>query len=86
MPNRNYQRGRAKEYRIMGRLREEGYDIVLRSAGSHSKIDVLGIRKSDQSIKCIQSKPSTITEAQKRKIFSECYWLNGFFNVEFEVI
>lgn len=49
----NYDRGREIEYKIMDKLTSEGY-LVLRSAGSHSKIDVLGLRKD--RIVAVQSK------------------------------
>ncbi|MBC9786399.1 Holliday junction resolvase [Heliobacterium chlorum] len=54
MPKRtNYQRGYEIERKIVQDLTSHGY-LVLRSAGSHSKIDVLGIRKD--RILAVQSK------------------------------
>jgi Holliday junction resolvase len=38
-----YRLGRALEYRIRDRLREQGYD-VLRTAGSHSPVDLVAIK------------------------------------------
>jgi len=84
MPNVNYRKGRAKEYRIMARLRMEGYNIVLRSAGSHSAVDVIGIRDGDEGIfgkryveiKLIQSKPKSMSKAQKEKLEEKYKWLN----------
>ena len=45
MPNNNYRRGRAREYKIMDELREEGYPLVMRTAGSHSPVDVIAIKE-----------------------------------------
>jgi Holliday junction resolvase len=43
MVNRAYNRGRAKEYKVMEMLRVEGW-IVGRSAGSHSPVDVFAAK------------------------------------------
>ncbi|QGG47673.1 Holliday junction resolvase [Heliorestis convoluta] len=53
MARTNYQRGYEIERKIVHQLTDQGY-LVLRSAGSHSKIDVLGISK--QRIVAVQSK------------------------------
>lgn len=42
MPNSNYLRGRRLEYRVMARLRGDGYE-VFRTAGSHGKVDVIAV-------------------------------------------
>ena len=42
MPNLRYIAGRAKEYREAKKLREQGF-LVIRSAGSHSPIDLIAI-------------------------------------------
>jgi Holliday junction resolvase len=44
MPNHAYNRGRAKEYRVMELLREEGW-VVGRSAGSHSPVDIFAAKE-----------------------------------------
>ena len=41
MANKNYIRGRRLEYEAMKSLREAGAEEVVRSAGSHSSIDVI---------------------------------------------
>jgi Holliday junction resolvase len=41
MPNKNYVSGRALEYRIMKHLKERGYGLVVRSAGSHTLADII---------------------------------------------
>lgn len=53
MVRTNYQRGYEIERKIMEELTGRGF-LVLRPAGSHSKIDVLGIRKD--RIVAVQSK------------------------------
>ena len=61
MPNKNYINGRRREYQIMRTLELEGYYCV-RSAGSHSKIDITAFlirEKKDENqplIRAIQSK------------------------------
>lgn len=44
MARTNYQRGYETERKIMEELAEQGF-LVLRSAGSHSKIDVVGFHR-----------------------------------------
>lgn len=82
MPNKNYVRGRRKEYRICDSLKKEGYDIVQRTAGSHSEIDIIAIDRKTQTIKFIQSKPKNFNA---NAILERMYWLNGAFNVKFEL-
>ena len=86
MPNKNYVKGRNKEYSICRELKKEGYDIVQRSAGSHSPIDVFAINKALKKIKFVQSKPDNFAESAKKKILEECGWMRGYFWVEFELI
>lgn len=40
MPNKNYQKGRAFEYKIKKQYEEKGY-LVFRTAGSHSPADLI---------------------------------------------
>lgn len=40
MPNKNYNNGRAFEYRVRDYLYEQGAVQVIRAAGSHTKIDL----------------------------------------------
>jgi len=86
MPNLNYNKGRKKEYKIRSRLLKEGWDIVQRTAGSHSKVDIIAINKSLRVIKLIQAKPDSLLKTQKNAIELDCSWLNNVFRVEFEVI
>lgn len=92
MGNKNYQKGRRKEYGITEKLKKQGFEIVQRSRGSHSPIDIFGINKEKRIIKFIQSKRklsksmSFIDEKQKEKIEKEFNWLNGKFEIEFEAM
>jgi Holliday junction resolvase len=85
MPNKNYVKGRRKEYQIVNDLRTLGY-LAFRSAGSHSPVDVVAIHPEKQLIKLIQSKTDSMSENQKEKIKKENQNLNGEFWVRFEVI
>jgi len=42
--NKNYKNGAAREYRIMKKLEKEGW-FCIRSAGSHSPIDIIAIKR-----------------------------------------
>lgn len=84
--NKNYLKGRRKEYKIRDELRAEGFDIVQRSAGSHSPIDVFAINRLTRVIKLVQSKPESMPESERNKIREDLSWLNGGFRVEFEVV
>ncbi len=86
MPNKNYVKGRNKEYKICDNLRKEGYAIVQRTAGSHSPIDVIAINKLTKIIKLVQSKPDNLSEKKKKELEIESNWLNNPFRVEFEII
>lgn len=86
MPNKNYQRGRRFEYSIIERLKKQGYDIVQRSKGSHSPIDIFAIDIKNKKIKFIQAKKGFISEKSKEKIREDNKNLIGSFEIEFEVI
>lgn len=86
MARTNYQRGYETELKIMAILEERGY-LVLRSAGSHSKIDVLGLRHD--RILAVQSKRTKkfSMSAYKREIaaIQEVIRIQEFTNVDFEL-
>lgn len=92
MPNSNYLKGRRKEYQICTDLRKEGFDIVVRTAGSHSKIDIFAVDSKGKRIRFVQSKRvlketmNTINEQLKIKIERELSYLNGVYNVVFVVM
>lgn len=79
MGNSNYIKGRKKEYEIVHRLRDKGFDIVQRTAGSRSPIDIIAIHKEKKIILLVQSKP----KGYHSKKYEEYYWLNDKFKVSF---
>jgi len=85
MPNKNYVKGRRKEYKICDELRAQGWDIVQRTAGSHSPIDVIAINQEKKLIRLIQSKPDDFGIGKTQSIIRQNWWLNGNFLVEFVV-
>jgi len=85
MPNANYIKGRRKEYAIVKEYRSLGFDIVQRTAGSHSPIDVIAIHKKNKEIVFIQSKPNSMSIKQQDKIREEHKELNDVFNTSFIV-
>jgi len=86
MVNKNYRRGRAKEYKICNQLKDEGFIIAQRSAGSHSPVDVFAIHKKKKKIVFVQAKPKSMSLKAKERLAKELDWLNGNFRVEFKVI
>ena len=85
MPNQNYQRGRALEYNVLNKLKSLGYD-GLRSAGSHSPIDIIVWKLDDEwrngypdwdykesilKIYAIQCKHSTSGDINFNSLFKE---------------
>jgi Holliday junction resolvase len=83
MPNSNYIKGRKKEYAIIKELRTVGFDIVQRTAGSHSPIDIIAIDKINKKILFTQSKPDNFSKSESDKIKKELNYLNGLFKCEF---
>lgn len=86
MPNKNYKKGRRKEYSIIERLKKQGFDIVQRSKGSHSPIDVFAINKKTRQIKFIQSKSDSLPESEVKKLMEEQNQLSGAYIISFEVM
>lgn len=86
MPNKNYLKGRRKEYKEVKRLKENGFEIAQRSAGSHSPIDIFAISRTKRIIKLVQCKPDSMSNNKRKQIEDENNWLNGNFDVSFEVI
>jgi len=84
MSQTNYQRDAAKERRIVNKFRKEGC-IALRSAGSHSPIDVVVVDFENRIIKLIQAKMGYLSKNMKEKILKEGDVLNGEYRVFFEL-
>ena len=86
MPNKNYIKGRRKEYKICHSYKSMGYEIAQRTAGSHSPIDVIAINLKKKKIKFIQAKPDSWTIKQVKSLEEENKKLNGLFKCEFIVV
>jgi len=84
MPNKNYIKGRRKEYKVVNEAKAKGL-ISFRSAGSHSPIDVVIIDLGNKKIELIQCKPDDMSENKKFLLEQEMQELNNTFNVSFRV-
>ena len=82
--NKNYVKGRRKEYKIVNEEKDKGC-VAFRSAGSHSPIDVVSIDYINKTIKLIQAKPNSMSDNAKLKIELTNKELNGLFIVAFSV-
>jgi len=80
----NYERGADKERRIVNRFKKRDW-VALRSAGSHSPIDVIAIDPKEKEIKLIQSKLGYLAPSQVTKILKDGEKLNGNYKVVFEL-
>ena len=68
-------------------LREEyKCKYVLRSAGSHSAIDVIGINIKDKKIYLIQCKPDSMSINKKKELEKENELLNDVYSCSFFVV
>ena len=76
MPNRNYERGRRKEYKLKKLLESKG-NIVLRTAGSHGFADLISIDKENKVINFIQVKPDNFSKKEEEKLNYAYRWLWG---------
>jgi hypothetical protein len=73
MPNNNYIRGRAKEYRCQEDLEAEGYE-TLRASGSKGKADIIAwnnIHHRHIQVKS-ESTPTNGTYPAERKVLASC--------------
>lgn len=84
MPETNYQRGARKERAIVNRHRELGR-LAFRSAGSHSPVDVFVLDPVSKTIFLIQSKPKTMSDNAKQKIYNKLQQYTGTFVVVADV-
>ena len=85
MPNKNYIKGRRKEYKIVHEFRDIGC-VAFRSAGSHSPIDVVAINPLKKIINLIQCKPNDMSENAKQKLYDANKYLEGEYIVIFEIV
>lgn len=86
MVNKNYRKGRRKEYRICKKLREQGFDIAQRSAGSHSPVDVWAVNKEKKEILLVQSKPRDISDRKEQELMQENSSFNGKYKVKYIIM
>ena len=63
-----------------------GYDIVQRTAGSHSPIDVIAIHIKRKKIMLLQVKPDSISEKAIMELYKQNWGLSGVFTLRFEVL
>ncbi|MGH2638402.1 MAG: hypothetical protein ACRDF4_03870 [Rhabdochlamydiaceae bacterium] len=64
----NYTRGRSYEYRVIAKLRKQGFTIVQRSAGSHSVVDIWAVDTAKKIIKLVQCKSGKSAKRELGKI------------------
>lgn len=78
MPNKNYQKGRQFEYRVKKYLEENGSHLVIRSAGSHSPIDLVAFGENpfgDHRTLLVQCKADgKISKADLKELELISYW------------
>lgn len=74
MNNKSYQRGSNFERQVQHKLEEQGY-YVMRSAGSHTVVDVMAIK--EDSILLIQCKTSNVENIPDLKQLLKSFESNG---------
>lgn len=89
MPNRNYLRGRAKEYREAAKLKAEGW-TVLRTAGSHGFADLVAVKSVQETgvygeIRFIQVKKGKLSESERAALTRFLQTFNGVYRVSGEL-
>ena len=88
MPHLNYnpsvKKGQRKEYKVLNDERKLG-NLAIRSAGSHTPIDIISIDVHSRVIKFIQCKPDNFSEKEAEKLCQEMRELNNAYRCEFEV-
>lgn len=88
--NRNYVNGSAREYRIMKKLRDEGWEVVERSAGSHGAIDVFAMKTATNTslgqMLLIQCKGGKSAKRERKKAEREMPLMSGLYSVKVEVV
>lgn len=76
----NYQRAANRERKLVNQYRKEGW-IALRSAGSHSPIDVIAINPSTREIRLIQSKIGELSKKEADEVINLITSLSGNYKV-----
>lgn len=85
MPNKNYVKGRNKEYRLKRKFEKEGF-IVLRTAGSHGFADLILISEEEKKIVFVQVKPKGYSDNRIKKLNDKYSWIKKKFSCDFEVL
>ena len=80
----HYQKGARKERKLVNEARAHGL-TALRSAGSHSPIDVVIIDYIAHTISLIQCKPDDFSKSKTEQLLEQYKHLNGTYEVRFEV-
>jgi Holliday junction resolvase len=78
--NRNYQKGRAYEYRVMEQLKEDGW-VVARSAASHGPVDVFAARSGDVLLVQVKSGKARVEASEAKELVK---WAEAF-NADAEI-
>jgi len=84
MTNKNYLKGRAKEYRLKYKFEKQGF-IVLRTAQSRGFADLIAINPNSKEIIFIQSKPRSMSNNAKEKLEKQFEFMNDSFLCGFQV-
>jgi len=82
----NYKNGANRERRVIKYLQKEGFDLVFRSAGSHSPIDVFALDSRTKQIWLIQCKPKSLSSSGKSKIEDNIRQFEGCYSVKTKCI
>lgn len=80
----NYEKGSNRERYIKKKLEKAGY-LVVRSAGSHSPIDLIAIDR-EGSLLFLQVKPKKFSNNKAIQLEQEYSWLDRLFKGKFRVI
>ena len=76
MPNRRYNKGRAKEYRAMEILRKDGFHAI-RSAGSHGAVDVIAAKSGKILLIQVKSGKARIKKDELKELVKWAEAFNG---------
>ena len=85
----NYERGRNREYRVRDKLLAEGWEVVVRSAGSHSQFDLIAFRPprlehdgiKNGEILLVQCKVGKGAERERKRALEEMLRFEGQYSV-----
>lgn len=84
MSNRNYEKGRRKEYKLKKHFEKFGW-IILRTAGSHGFADLIMINRDSKQVRFVQVKPKNFSQKERVRLEQKYKWLNDRFQCCFSV-